>query len=564
MSKRRPLRIAIIILTVLVALLLGLQFAFQSYLHNSLREIEKSLQEASNYKYRFHFDTIKLRIFKGTVFIAGFRMEATDSLENKSSFSTDHVIVNGAGVFTYIFKKQLTVSEIIINGAQLNFQFQKTADKESTAPKKDFILYDAIKNFANSVVINKIQVSNVDINYFHSLQDSKPFLVSKNSSIIFEDLKIDSVIAFKDRKMFEAERFLIISKGFSITTKDSLYRFSMGQLTLSYNDSILQLDSLKMEPNFNDKQFSKVFGSQTDRMTLSVNKIVMARVSVKALIENRELNAPLVVVEGVRLLAYRDKNFTRIEKAMPTVQQLLRKIPIYLNLDTIQVTNGFIQYRELVKGGKSPGYITFTDLHGSIYNFTNDTLLHKDDLVLTASTKLMGKGDMEAVVKFPYANDGNFSMKGSMSAFQINDLNPMLEPNANILIRNGRITQTDFEFNAGLKFAKGTMTFRYRDLEVEMLDKETKESDATREKIFSLIANNVALVSDNPSEDKPVRTAGLYYERNPNRFVFNYCWKTLLSGIIETVTSKGLKKFIETKKNQVKKKARKDKKNKKG
>ena len=110
----------------------------------------------------------------------------------------------------------------------------------------------------------------------------------------------------------------------------------------------------------------------------------------------------------------------------------------------------------------------------------------------------------------------------------------MLEPTVNISLKSGYIDSLHFKFDAGENVSNGWMRFIYNDLEIE-LPEEKGENHDFKDRLLVFLANNIILKSSNPSGNKPVRVVPIQYERNKQRFMFNYTWKTLYSGIRETV-----------------------------
>jgi hypothetical protein len=76
-----------------------------------------------------------------------------------------------------------------------------------------------------------------------------------------------------------------------------------------------------------------------------------------------------------------------------------------------------------------------------------------------------------------------------------------------------------------------------------MMDKQTGETTALKEQIKSLIAN-IIVIESNPMPDKKVRPEIIDYERDPERYVFGYFFRSHLTGIKTTVTeTKNAKKL---------------------
>ncbi|MDZ7682012.1 MAG: hypothetical protein U5J63_09965 [Fodinibius sp.] len=76
--------------------------------------------------------------------------------------------------------------------------------------------------------------------------------------------------------------------------------------------------------------------------------------------------------------------------------------------------------------------------------------------------------------------------------------------------------------------AKGNAILRYRDLKISLLDRETNEQNFSK-KVTSLLANTFKVKRDNAGPNP--RKATIEFEHNSKKSVFNYWWKSLLSGL---------------------------------
>ncbi|HYH55432.1 MAG TPA: hypothetical protein VD772_02405, partial [Anseongella sp.] len=84
-----------------------------------------------------------------------------------------------------------------------------------------------------------------------------------------------------------------------------------------------------------------------------------------------------------------------------------------------------------------------------------------------------------------------------------------------------------FSFEADSSRSKGSMKFYYNNLSVELLGKEDSEENM---KVASALANMLLLNSSNPPPEGPLRTGTISFRRIKNKSIFNYLWKSLLSG----------------------------------
>ena len=127
-----------------------------------------------------------------------------------------------------------------------------------------------------------------------------------------------------------------------------------------------------------------------------------------------------------------------------------------------------------------------------------------------------------------------FDCSGTLEKFPLDALNIMLKNNANILIKEGYADKLEFSFHANEKYSSGSLLFLYHDLKIELLNKETNKS-ALKEKLISFVANKFLIKESNPKKNEPPRRELIFYQRNPNRFIFNYTWKSVLSGLKPTI-----------------------------
>jgi hypothetical protein len=84
----------------------------------------------------------------------------------------------------------------------------------------------------------------------------------------------------------------------------------------------------------------------------------------------------------------------------------------------------------------------------------------------------------------------------------------------------------------------GTVKMLYEDLKVALLEKDKGATELDKKSLMSFLANFV-IKNDNPRGNEDPRIAQVHWERDPNRSLFNLCWKSLFKGIKETV---GVKK----------------------
>ena len=149
-----------------------------------------------------------------------------------------------------------------------------------------------------------------------------------------------------------------------------------------------------------------------------------------------------------------------------------------------------------------------------------------------------GKGKTVIEYKYKIFESGNiFSFNGTIAGMDAKAINPILEKTAFINIASGDIDGIKFNIIADSKKAKGEMVMLYNGLDLVLLNKRTGDSTALKERIISYIINK-KVMNSNPLPGEEVRTGIIDFERDPEKFIFNYWFKSLLSGMKATLTKK--------------------------
>jgi hypothetical protein len=143
----------------------------------------------------------------------------------------------------------------------------------------------------------------------------------------------------------------------------------------------------------------------------------------------------------------------------------------------------------------------------------------------------MKKGKLTLSLKSKlFDRQHTFSLSGTVNHMEASDLNPMLENNAFVYATSGELDEMKFSFTANDTKATGSMTMLYHGLELAVKNKRTDDTTAIKERLISKIANR-KVINSNPFHGKAIRVGIIDCERNPERFLFNYCFKSILSGI---------------------------------
>ncbi|MDA3943847.1 MAG: hypothetical protein PF694_09965 [Bacteroidetes bacterium] len=320
---------------------------------------------------------------------------------------------------------------------------------------------------------------------------------------------------------------------FKTVSSDSLYTYSAVGINYAATSKTLTADSFAIQPNYTEYGFAAQSKFETDRVDGRFSQISFHDFSATDFVKSGSLSSSFIEIGELKLHVFRDKRkeFRHIEK--PTFQEMIANYPGALNIDSIGILSGNIEYSEHAEKAIEKGSISFDEIDIKIYKITNDTIYKTEKAYLELNTNalLMGKGKIAILLKARIFDKQNtFTVNGSLSEMEASELNPILEKNAFISITSGKINAMYFSFSANDTKATGNLKLLYQGLDFAVVNKQTGETDAIITQLKSMIAN-IIVIESNPIPGEDVRTGIIDYERDPERFLFNYVVKSFLTGI---------------------------------
>jgi hypothetical protein len=330
---------------------------------------------------------------------------------------------------------------------------------------------------------------------------------------------------------------------FKMVTPDSLYSFSAVGINNSATSNTLTVNSFAIQPNYNEYEFTARHQYETDRIEGTFSQILFHDFSAADFVKSGNLTSSFIEIGELELNVFRDKReeFRHVE--IPTFQEMIYNYPGTLSIDSIGILSGNVVYSEHAEKAIEKGSISFNEIDATIYKITNDTIYKTEKAYLEwhANALLMGKGKVAILLKARiFDNQNTFAVNGTLSEMEALELNPILVNNAFLTINSGTINTMDFNFLANNTKATGNLKLLYQGLGFDVVNKRTGETDAIMEQIKSVIANIVVMES-NPMPGDGVRLGIIEYERDPEKFLFNYVVKSLLTGMKTSITKDSTK-----------------------
>jgi len=522
--------------SVLLVFIIGsILFLTAWYADRVLEPIVRSFfDENKPLNHRVEFGRLKVNLIKRVIKISDVRVYPDSSLVKTENiwwdFNVSTIKLTDFNIRDFLFDKQLTIGDFIFVSPLVEFHFP------GKHPSK-------VEQVAEIVSSNKVKPA-----AFKGLSLQR-ILLTGGTAKIFRD---EVLFASSPDINFQAQQITIEKTGdnnqFELKYKDvrlslsdidlnlesKLYEVRLGNFTLSRLDSTIILKDLKFTPLFDKAEFSKNLVHQDDRLDLKINRISISGIGLKRWLAGQTLEISKVLIDSVDADIYRDRNVAMdINRFPPFYNESFLKINYPLVLDTLMVINSNITYGELAEGDDKAGEITLNDFNLSTYGLsvqsTDSTLAEEMRIFLDA--QVMGEGTLKAELALPLeGNLHEFTCTGSVGSMKLSPLNDMMGPSMNMNFKAGKVNRMTFDFSANDNNSKGWMEFLYEGLDVSLI-----KEDSGKEKGFLSKVANVVMLSDNPAPGKDLVTVEIGYERDKNKAIINYMWKTIQSGMTRTI-----------------------------
>jgi virulence-associated protein VapD len=217
-------------------------------------------------------------------------------------------------------------------------------------------------------------------------------------------------------------------------------------------------------------------------------------------------------------------------------QQFL-KVALDMNIAKVKLSNVDISYSEYDATSKQTGKITFNNTRGTIYNVTNtkEDLAKNSVMVAKLKTNILNLAPLDLTFKF-FMNSkiGAFSYNGVLGAFDGKIANQIVRPLGMAEIKSAKIEKLAFQVQANQNIARGKMQFIYKNLKVNVL-KRDENGKLKKQGFISKLANLFIINDANPDKRGKFIEGVINYERPKTVSFFSFLWKSLFTGIKQSV-----------------------------
>ncbi len=448
-------------------------------------------------------------------------------------FATENIRLNNI-IIQEKLPTSLKVGELIIGDFDL--QLKKVPEKQKkTSFKINLDLMDRFSGIMTRLKVDTTKLEDISLTY-QTLEDTSMHTIDFDSiSLIVHQINFDTAMIGQSRPNL-INNLIVDLHGKTMISADSLYEFQTGRLHYDFPNHRITVDSVHMIPRYDEEDFFKKAIYQTSRTKIFSEKIEIYDINIDELFQNDHIQIGEVEVYRLNAELYRDK---RIPIKPGTYKKLPREGLMGLSqkftIDSIQVIDSYIKYKQIEDKSFFPGEIYFTQFNGNVYNFTN---MLKDgerqNLKIEANARIMDNARMDVTAFFPLHSDSTaFWLAAKTEPIDLTVLNSMTENLLGLGITRG-VGSVDAQFISGTdSLAHGNLIFRYKKLELKRYNR--KKSQLKNKGFINFLINDLVVKSNNPKFARKPRVGQVYFVRETEKGVVAYLFRSLLTGLTSTL-----------------------------
>ena len=452
----------------------------------------------------------------------------SDHSSDKISFFAPKISFSGFDMDEALQNNYFIFKNISVQESKIKIEINNPTKQNKTKKLGDLDLFSYVEPYVDGISISQLSVPEAGV----TLKIKDKTLIDRKLNLNFQEIEMSDKKSQKS--LFNTREIEITTYGLNIPFKNGLHELTSGSVTYNSLKHNILLKDLYVHPLFTKEEFDKKTGFQNDYIHSFTNHI-----EIKGFLENRYLNENVLDFDcleigksKINILKDRRLPFNQ-NRRPPMPQELLNQSGFTFSADSVKLFPSELVYTEFTDISNDSGSISFSDLILKTGKISNSSNSKSNNLTINASCLFQNLYPLKAKIIFDLA-DKNFhhAVSGSLGPMPMISLNSFLKNTTGVTIEPGDIKVLDFDFILNRNEATGQLIFAYDNFKINIMD--TRGDELRKAKLASLWANTIIINSKNPKGNKLEPTA-VIYKRDEKRFIINYWFKTILTGIKETI-----------------------------
>ncbi|SNR41932.1 hypothetical protein SAMN06265371_102458 [Lutibacter agarilyticus] len=533
---------------IILGVIIVLVFSINSILSVVISNIVNTQLEEINNQGKLHITVgkINLNVFVGnlnlknvsvksdSLFFDNFKQGNTQKAST-SEFMLSDLKIRGFGIYDILVNKKIYARKIIANGLQLNlYKSDKHLNKtisDSNDKKSDSLFIKGI----NEIDFNSIVFDDFEFRIINA-QSADTIFSYKEKECEITGIDLIAHPTIENYFIIDKENLIINFDEQEINTNDGNYKIVLNKIKYEYKTSSLLLANFKMNPTTEKAKLASTYIYNSEVYNFETDIIQLKGFHLDSILRTGIVKLDTVLIENPTIGIYKDQTKPfNLHKRPKFLNQTLKALNQPLHIEKVLIQNGLFSYWEKHEGFNELMTLDITDLNAEISNVTSlkENLTSGSNLTMNIQGKLSKVAPFKLDILMHYNTWNNsFSFKGSVGEANFVHFNPAIFPAAGVKFDDGKLQSMNFTVHGTPAGSNGKMTMLYHNISANFIKEHKKK------KTISWIGNTL-IVESNPSKRGNLRVAEIEFERVPYKGFGNLLWKSVMSGMVNTINPLG-------------------------
>lgn len=450
-----------------------------------------------------------------------------------------HLHVTGLGIKDFLNKKNIDLGDIAFTEPKI-YVYHRSRPYNAQRREKENAktLYQKLTEQFKSIVIRSVTADKgtlVSTDLSHGGR-KKTF---NNLTLSIRDFRVDSTTQFdRDRVLFSKEVELS-SDHYESRTADSMYFFRIASIKVSATKHTMEATGTELVPRYGRDEFEKKSRTVKDYFNMRFPKLVFNNVDWWLLMADESFASDDAEMSDAFISDYFDRT-----KPRDTINyrnfpgQLLKQVPIKLNVKKLRIRNSMVEYEELSPESLEKGKISFTGINGQINNVTNipAAIAANHQANVSLSAHFMKTVPVTTHFMFDlFQKDGVFATDITIGKMDSAVINPVLRPMGLVEIKEGTIDGGSARVTGNNYNAKADVCMLFSKLHLTPLKRDPRGEGLKKKTVLSFIANTFILKKNNPEDGNPPHHSVVPQPRAKLANFFSFGWAAVHKGILRSL-----------------------------
>ena len=563
---QRILKIAAV---VLVGLALLVYFFYDTWMEKRLEDqLSEIINKQPGKLYQYSFDELDINVFDGSVDLEGITIKPTstafDSLRSEANglrflldLSMVEIELDGFDVKKFLSTGIISVDSLIISEPVFEYYFHPRKQSASQLMPLQQVFNEKFQE-AN---LGKLLIQNGTIKIDDQSEEGSAININ-HLNIELRGAHMDSLTLTRFSP-FDYDGIDMTAAGIDIDVNED---FSIRSDTITFNieRESIELLNFQLNPKFSQEQFRNTYEYQKQWLAIKLDKLLINHINSDRFLRTGLIDIGKVDLYNASVALYKDKTKPMKEvkvKRLPT--SLIHSINWKLNIDSVNLHNGFITVDQTSELTGKESHLFFSDLQAQLLNFTNDTeIMNESSLMyIDGNGSVLGKAAANIHIRFDLLSEKDeFEAWGTMGKVKGKEFNSILDPMAGLRIKSGDVHTLSFNLSGNDHQSTGIVDADYQGLKIEFIKMDSIKEKETKKGFISFAANSVINTTNRKTESSYLQGI-IQSERDTQKGFFDFLWSSIQTGIVSTMApftsdkdTKALQKSIQKENKRQKKK----------